>query len=34
MILQNEIIDKEKELEALKREEKFLKGRLDEEERR
>ncbi len=32
--LEDEIIDKEKELEAIKREVKFLKGRLEEEERR
>ena len=34
MSLENEVIDKEKELEALNREVKFLKGRLEEEERR
>jgi hypothetical protein len=34
MALDNEIIDREKELEALKREKKFLLSRLEEEERR
>jgi len=32
--LEDEIIDKEKELEGMKREVKFLKGRIEEEERR
>jgi hypothetical protein len=34
MSLDNEIIDKEKELDALKKEVKFLRGKLEEEERR
>jgi hypothetical protein len=34
MALDNEIIDKEKELESLKRERKFNASKLEEEERR
>jgi hypothetical protein len=34
MALENEVIDREKELESLKREVRFLKGKLEEEERR
>ena len=34
MALDNEVIDREKELDALKREIKMLKGKLEEEERR